>query len=246
MSNIVPLVLKDAQPLAPNTLHIRFEPLEAQALPFTPGHFVSLHFEHQGVAVRRSYSIATRTDTPADNRVLEIAISYVEGGKASEFFFQAEPGTPVGMSGPFGLLLLPEVLPARLVLVATGTGVAPYRAMLPRLAKELSAHPDKHVVLLYGSRTRAEELYAEEFKAFAAEHPNFRYVACVSREAPAEAHERQGYVQHQLAELAPDPEQDVFFLCGNPAMVDDVFAVLKEKSFGVKNVRREKYVFAAK
>lgn len=246
MSTIVPLVLKDRRVIAPNTLHMAFEPVEAIGLPFTPGHFVSLHFEHQGEAVRRSYSIATKTPTPQDNRVLEIAISYVDGGKASEFFFNAELGATLGMSGPFGLLVLPETLAERTFLVATGTGVAPYRAMLPRLAEELRAHPEKQVTLLYGCRTRAERLYAEEFEQFAAEHENFRYISCISREEPAQPSERKGYVQHQLEQLSPNPDSDMYFLCGNPAMVDDVFAVLKEKGFGVKNVRREKYVFSAK
>lgn len=246
MSNLIPLELKATRSLAPNTLHLVFERDEATPFAYTPGHFVSLHFEHRGEAVRRSYSIATSSDDPAGNPALEFAISFVPGGKASDFFFNAPLGTHIQMSGPFGLLLLPEELPKRMILVSTGTGVAPYRAMLPRLASELAAHPDKEVVLLFGCRRRGEELYGEEFRAFAAQHPNLRYYVALSREEPVEAHERKGYVQHTLAALSPRPETDMIYLCGNPPMVDEVFAGLKEQGFGVKNVRREKYVFAAK
>lgn len=246
MSNVVPLVVRAARSLAPSTLELRLEARDGSALPFTPGQFVSLHFEHQGEIARRSYSIATRTDTPEDNHIIDIAIAYVEGGKASEFFFKAEAGAELGMTGPFGLLVLPEEMPKRMVLVATGTGVAPYRSMLPRIRRELLAAPEKSVWLLFGCRRPAEALYADEFLALAAELPNFHYRVSVSREAPQQGHERKGHVQHQLAELAPNPNEDLFFLCGNPAMVDDVFSALKEQGFGVKNVRREKYVFSAK
>jgi ferredoxin-NADP reductase len=51
-------------------------------------------------------------------------------------------------------------------------------------------------------------------------------------------------VQTQLANLAPDPAQDMFYLCGNPAMIDEVFQGLKELNFTGRQVKREKYVFA--
>ncbi|MBI2379844.1 MAG: oxidoreductase [Gammaproteobacteria bacterium] len=246
MSQQRPLELVAKRELAPNTLSLQFRFIDGESFAYTPGHFVSLHFDYRGEPVRRSYSIATRNETPDAATELEFAISYVEGGKASDYFFAAEPGTRIGVSGPFGLLLLPDTLPERTFLIATGTGVAPYRAMLPRLAEELRAHPERQVVLLFGCRTRAERLYAEEFQAFAAQHPNFRYLACLSREEPQGERERHGHVQSALAEFAPVPERDMVYLCGNPPMVDEVFNALKEKGFGVKNVRREKYVFSAK
>ncbi|HRF83720.1 MAG TPA: ferredoxin--NADP reductase, partial [Pseudoxanthomonas sp.] len=70
------------------------------------------------------------------------------------------------------------------------------------------------VVLLLGARAPAELLYGDEFRAFAAAHPGFRFVPCFSRELPepgsAHAHPdvRHGYVQQHLAEFAPDPAAD--------------------------------------
>ena len=98
----------------------------------------------------------------------------------------------------------------RYLLIGTGTGVTPYRAMLPQLETQIRQRGVK-VVLLFGARTPVELLYGDEFRAFADKHPdNFRFVPCLSRELPAadssQAHAdvRHGYVQQFLEEFAPD------------------------------------------
>ena len=119
--------------------------------------------------------------------------------------------------------------------------------MLPDLAR-LMAERDLEVVLMLGARSPAELLYGEEFRAFADQHPRFRFVPCFSRELPgpdsphAHADVRQGYVQQHLGEFAPDPASDIAYLCGNPDMVDACFDALKEQGFGPARIRREKYV----
>jgi NAD(P)H-flavin reductase len=128
-------------------------------------------------------------------------------------------------------------------LIGTGTGVTPYRAMLPQLAQVMQAR-DVEVVLLFGARTPLELIYGEDFYAFAAEHPNFRFVPCFSRELPENPHPdaRQGYVQEALAEFAPSAEGDIAYLCGNPNMVDAAFELLKAAGLPIPHIRREKYV----
>ena len=75
-----------------------------------------------------------------------------------------------------------------------------------------------------------------------------RYLPCFSRELPAagspHAHPdvRHGYVQNVLPELAPDPDGDIAYLCGNPDMVDASFEALKATGLPVPMIRREKYV----
>jgi NAD(P)H-flavin reductase len=131
----------------------------------------------------------------------------------------------------------------RYLLIATGTGVTPYRAMLPQL-EALMAERGVEVVLLQGARTPGELLYGDDFRAFADTHPGFRFVPCFSRELPADPHAdvRQGYVQQQLAEFVPDPARDIAYLCGNPNMVDACFDALKEHGLPIPQIRREKYV----
>jgi NAD(P)H-flavin reductase len=115
--------------------------------------------------------------------------------------------------------------------------------MLPQLA-QLMAQREVEVVLLFGCRTPAELIYGEDFYAFAARHPGFRFVPCFSRELPADPHPdvRKGYVQEVLAEFAPSAERDIAYLCGNPNMVDAAFEALKGHGLPIPHIRREKYV----
>ncbi len=159
-----------------------------------------------------------------------------------------ELGGSVDASGPYGrFCLMPADANQRYLLIGTGTGITPYRAMLPQLAA-LMASRGLEVVLLQGARTPDELLYGDEFRAFAQAHPGFRYIPCFSRTLPpagspqAHADVRHGYVQNALSELAPDPAGDIAYLCGNPHMVDACFEALKTAGLPIPQIRREKYV----
>jgi ferredoxin-NADP reductase len=175
---------------------------------------------------------------------IEIAVSYVEGGAATRLLGELPVGGVIDASGPYGRFCLQEAdSHPRYLLLATGTGVTPYRAMLPQIEK-LLARGDREVVLLYGARTEAELLYGEEFEAFAQTHPGFIFHGCLSREARATPRptDRSGHVQNVLAELGPHAERDIAYLCGNPNMVDAAFTALKEFGLPVPQIRREKYI----
>jgi len=236
--------------LAPTVAHLSFERDDGQVLPCIPGQFLQVHFQlADGAEARRSYSIAVgrALDTPPDARV-DIAVSYVPGGAATALFEALQIGDRVEASGPFGrFCLYPNDANRRYLLVGTGTGVAPYRAMLPQLERQM-AQRGVSVVLLQGARNPVELLYGEEFRAFANAHPGFRYLPCLSRELPnagsphAHPDVRHGYVQNMFAELAPDPASDIAYLCGNPDMVDASFEALKDCGLPIPMIRREKYV----
>lgn len=245
-----PLKLVGKRMLAPSVAHLTFTRDDGQPLDFVPGQFIQVHFNYaDGTPTRRSYSLATIHDHalgPGD--AVEIAVSYVPGGAATALFEGLEPGGTVQASGPFGrFCLMPGDDNRRYLLIATGTGVTPYRSMLPLLEKAI-AERGIEVVLLFGARTPTELLYGDEFRAFAERHPGFRFVPCFSRElpAPGSAHAhadvRHGYVQQFLAEFAPDAQGDIAYLCGNPNMVDACFEALKEAGLPVPRIRREKYV----
>ncbi len=153
-------------------------------------------------------------------------------------------GGVIDASGPYGRFsLLANDANRRYLLVATGTGVTPYRAMLPQMEK-LLASGEREVVLVYGARNERELLYGEQFEAFAEAHPGFTFYSCLSREARAKPRprDRRGHVQQVLAELQPHAEHDIAYLCGNPEMVDQTFAALKEAGLPIAHIRREKYV----
>ena len=142
------LALKWSKKITPNIMHLAFVREDGEAFSFTPGEFLTFLFDTAEGLKRRSYSVAT---IPGNSSEIEIAISYLQGGVASEALFNLKPGETIKASGPFGRLILkPDEPFKRYILVATGTGVAPYRAMLPEIAQRLHNDPDLKVVLSGG------------------------------------------------------------------------------------------------
>ncbi|WP_052108278.1 ferredoxin--NADP reductase [Aerolutibacter daejeonensis] len=245
-----PLKLVSRRMLAPSVGHYVFLRDDGEPLDFIPGQFIQVHFDYaDGTPTKRSYSLATIHDHAlGPGEAVEIAVSYVPGGSATALFEGLPEGGAITASGPYGrFCLVPADTNRRYLLIATGTGVTPYRSMLPQL-ETLMRERGVEVVLLFGARTPAELLYGDEFRAFADAHPGFRFVPCFSRELPGEgtphahADVRHGYVQQTLAEFAPNPATDIAYLCGNPNMVDACFEALKAAGLAVPQIRREKYV----
>lgn len=250
MADHFTLRLVESFMLAPSVRHLVFERADGQPLKFQPGQFLQVHFHYDdGTPTKRSYSVATvgegsAPNVPAEVPRIEIAVSYVEGGAATKVLGNLQTGETVEASGPYGRFCLqPGDTRPRYLLLATGTGVTPYRAMLPQI-RQLLACGDREVVLLYGARSEAELLFGEEFEAFARDNPGFTFHGCLSRQPRAvpRPHDRQGHVQTVLAELAPHADRDIAYLCGNPDMVDAAFNALKDYGLPVAQIRREKYV----
>ncbi len=237
--------------LAANTIGLTFrvdQPIPEQpAFSFTAGQFVSIAFTANGEDAKRSYSIASAPRLAEEKGTIEIAIGLVPNGKASQYFTAMKPGDQCTMTGPFGVLTLPAPSkdePSRLVLAATGTGVAPYRSMLPELKE--CADQGTRIHLLMGARTRQDLFYQDDFQTLANSSENVIYETCLSREQATDASkgELTGYIQDRLKILSLMPGQDLVYLCGNPAMIDDNLKLLAELGFGPRQIKREKYTFS--
>lgn len=235
------LILQEKIDLSENTQHFRFAVDAPEAFVYKAGQFISLHIEKDGKDHRRNYSIA---NSPSNDDVIEMAMSYVPNGMASTLLYNLQPGDTLQASGPYGMFTLKDLEPPkRYILIGTGTGITPYRSMLPELETMLKNNETK-VVILQGVRAPQDLLYGGDFVEFAAKSNNASFQACYSREYPAQAqgYEFSGYVQDHLQELNIDPEGDIAYLCGNPNMVDDAFTKLQELGLDRKKIRREKYL----
>ena len=238
-----PLKLIDSRMLASDVRHLVLQRSDGEAMNYIPGQFLQIHFEVNGAPSKRSYSLANPPAADNSHHSVEIAVSYVKGGAATALLSELELGGEIMGSGPYGrFCLMDGDKNARYLLIGTGTGITPYRAMVPKLA-ELMQTRNVQVAVIQGARTHAELLYGEEFQAFANAHPNFCYFACTSREAVGGyVGDRAGHVQSVFAELNLDSAGDIAYLCGNPNMVDESFTQLKDAGFPVPAVRREKYI----
>jgi ferredoxin-NADP reductase len=237
--NTFPLRLEAARKVTPSILHLEFRRADGEAFDYVPGQFINVHFEHEGDPLHRSYSVA---NSPEATDTIQIAVSPVQDGLATRLLFGLAPGDEVTGSGPYGRFVLRDDPPCRYVLVGTGTGVTPYRAMLPELERRLLQ--GSQADLLLGVWNPDELLYGGDFLALAERCSAFRFHACYSRAMPESPRpfESRGYVQSHFDALGLDPASDVVYLCGNPNMIDEAVVNLKERGFTLKQLRREKYL----
>lgn len=236
-----PITLQNAFMLSPRTKHLIFQCDQTPAFSYLPGQFITIHFEHDNKMFRRSYSIA---NVPSQNNTIEIAAGFMAGGPGTNLLFNLKPGETLQASGPYGRLTLKDEIPKRYVLVATSTGITPYRAMMATLIQRMENHPDLQILILQGVQNRGDILYLDEWKALVEQYPQVTFFACLSQEdkTTLSPNEYAGYVQHLFPELNLKPEQDLIYLCGNPAMIDAAFLLLKEQGFNTQHIIREKYI----
>jgi CDP-4-dehydro-6-deoxyglucose reductase len=226
-------VLLRARDLTPEVRELTLLP--DASLPHAPGQWVSLKIPRGDELLARSYSVASAA---RDDGAFELAVTRVEGGPGSTFLHAMMPGEGVQVGPPMGFFTLPEALDHPLLFVATGTGLAPLRAMLQHLARTGREVP---VTLVLGVRTARDLLYDDELRALAASSAWFRYVPTLSRpDAGWTGH--TGYVQDHLAALVPTLPGCHAYVCGLNAMLKDVRATLKgDLGFTRERIHTERY-----
>jgi CDP-4-dehydro-6-deoxyglucose reductase len=218
--------------IAPEVRHFVFEVPGVQQLHFKPGQFVSFNETLHGKNITRPYSIVS---LPDGNR-FELCLNLVEAGVFTPHLFAMQPGDSIEMSAPLGFFVIRD--PAKeAVFIATGTGIAPFRAMTPHYL----SHPHANqLTLLFGVRHEPTIYYRDHFDALAGKYPDFRFWPTLSR-AESSWTGRTGHVQTHLVEAVGDRRDLDVYICGLKAMVDDVRAILKGLGFDRKRIVFEKY-----
>lgn len=225
------------EPLSPSVIGLRLACVDREPLTFVPGQWVNLHVAAGGEVEKRPYSIASAPDSGAPD-AFELAITLVEDGHVSGALHAMQPGDMLLMDGPYGFFTREDHEADDALLVGTGTGVAPLRAMLQAALAQQSG---PRLTLLFGCRTPEDLLYRAEFEALAAQHARFRFEPTLSR-AESSWTGRRGYVQTHLPELIPALGRPHVYVCGLSNMVNAVRAALKETlAYNRKQIHTERY-----
>jgi CDP-4-dehydro-6-deoxyglucose reductase len=163
---------------------------------------------------RRSYSIA---NAPEQEGVLELHIRRVPGGRfTGQVFEQMKVKDILRFQGPIGTFFLREESDKPVILIASGTGFAPIKAIVEHMLAQNIIRPLR---LYWGCRARAD-LYLPDLPAnWAAKHPHIRYVPVLSA-ADADWQGRTGFVHQAVMADYPDLSQHEVYACGNPAMIE--------------------------
>lgn len=202
---------------------------------FEPGQFTNLGLPGQP-SMRRAFTIAS---APAERRHLEFYVNRVDDGRFTPLLWQLEPSAPLWLdSRVYGRFTLEEIAAdADLLMIGTGTGIAPYLAML-----RAYAHVERwrRCLLLESARRSVDLGYRSELEALAARDPRFGYRPTLTREPEGSGWSGlRGRVQtwldparfEDLAGAPLDPSRWHVFLCGNPAMIADVTQLLAPLEF---------------
>jgi len=201
----------EKQPLNNDVIQLKLKCHDS--ISFKPGQFVNLK-KPDGLS--RSYSVA---NTPNEDNILEFHIRSLPGGQFSQWAKnELEVGEQIPVSEPKGdCFYIPERQDQGLLLIGTGTGLAPLLGIIKDALAQQHSGP---IHLLHGSRNKKGLYHIDEMKTLAEQYPNFHYTACVSGEMP-----EKDFEQGRVNEIALNKINDLkgwrVYLCGHPEMVND-------------------------
>ena len=216
-----------------------FKPDDPTITSFEPGQYAELAFPEltteKGKLIRRQYSIAS---APSDDRGFEFYIVLVPEGALTPKLWELQVGGRVWINpkckGKFTLDPVPDG--KDLVMIATGTGLAPFLSMWRRYNQE---NRWRRFIVIHGARYECDLGYRAELEKLAGENESFFYIPTLTREESKDWQGHRGRVPTVLEdghyeEIVGAPfcaEECHVFLCGNPQMIDDLEVSLAERGF---------------
>ena len=201
-----------------DVIDVRFGLVQPPRLTFQAGQFLTLPVgrDADGQPIRRSYSIASRSDQGEEVRFI---IRVIPGGIASDYFVQLPLGAEVEMTGAHGFFVLAPHHPGDVVFGATGTGIAPVMPMLV----ELTARQDKEAgrrFVHWGVRHESDLFLTDEIQA-ACDAAGATLYTYLSR--PGDSWKGlAGRITDPLLAQRPSLIEPSFYLVGNGGMIADV------------------------
>lgn len=211
----LPCRIQSLERLSEDVLRVILRLPPNQKLDYHPGQYIDVIGKD---GLRRSYSVA---NAPVIDMSIELHIRRVPEGAMSQYWFEeAKTNDLLRLNGPLGTFFLRDVSGMDLILLVTGTGMAPIKAMLEGLATGPRARLPRSISVYWGGRIR-QDLYWNPAEAGLA----LRYVPVLSRGDSSWAGAR-GHVQQAVLQSGATLEDAVVYACGSLAMIDDARAQL--------------------
>ncbi|MCE4558036.1 FAD-binding oxidoreductase [Roseateles cellulosilyticus] len=229
----LPCRIQSIDPLAHDVMRVTLRLPPTSALEFLPGQYVDI-IGAEGL--RRSYSIA---NAPRADKQIELHIREVTDGAMSRYWFQqAKINDLLRLRGPLGTFFLRGQAGKDLVLMATGTGIAPVKAILESLPS-LPADMQPRSVSVYWGGRHPQDLYWH-----LAERPGLRFVPVLSRAGGDWAGER-GHVQDVMLREHVYLADTLVYACGSDAMIHGAQAQLHAAGLPDRRFHSDAFVCSA-
>ena len=229
-----PCRVQALQRMSANVLIVTLRLPPASEFNFHPGQYVDVIGPG---GLRRSYSVA---NAPSADKLIELHVRQVDGGAMSAYWFdQARVNDLLRLQGPRGTFFLRDMAGTDLVFLATGTGIAPVKAMLDGLRIVPKTEQPASISIYWGGRTR-EDLYWHP----AVTELGLRFVPVLSRADVTWKGER-GYVQNVLLSDRADTSNMLVFACGSDAMIHSANEQLRAAGVPSERFHSDAFVCSA-
>lgn len=228
----LPATVQRIESYCDDVIHLTLA-LPAQGLDYVPGQYMNVMLPD---GETRSFSMAS---APAGNLV-DFHVRRIPGGRYTDHWLgQARAGAHVEIEAPLGVFSYHEEDWRPLIMMATGTGIAPIKAILESLLDNEDCPP---VTLYWGMRTEADLYLRDEIEAWTGRLYEFNFVPVLSRAGPA-WQGRRGHVQQAVIEDHQDLSEHAIYLCGAPQMIQQARRLLAERGASLDHMYSDSFTF---
>jgi NAD(P)H-flavin reductase len=234
LPDVLTLPIRSVTATTPSTRLLR---LDLGAIPFAFVSGQAALIGAHGQTQRRPYSIASSPDDARRHGRIEFLLKVDSAGLAGFHLPQLERGARVDLEGPIGAFTLPDATAPAYLFVAGGTGIAPLRAMLRHLIAIGERTP---IAVLYSARTALEFAYRGELERLA-RRGLIRLMLTVTGDIDAEWSGERGRIGLRQLEAILPSRDALAFVCGPPALVDDVPPLLRQQGLRSNQIRIEEW-----
>jgi CDP-4-dehydro-6-deoxyglucose reductase len=213
----MPSRVSSLEKVSPDVMIVKLQLPANDTLRYHAGQYVEFILRD---GARRSYSMA---NAPHNGPGVELHVRHMPGGKFTDHVFTAMKEKEIlRVEGPFGSFFLREDSGKPMILLASGTGFAPIKALVEHMQFKGITRP---ATLYWGGR-RPVDLYMDEWvRARCAEMPQLKYVPVISNALPEDNWTgRTGFVHKAVMEDFPDLSGHQVYACGAPVVVDSARA----------------------
>lgn len=227
----VPCRIDSLTRLADNVVEVVLRVPPTGKLNYLPGQYLDVIGEG---GLRRSYSIA---NAQREDGKLELQIREVEQGMMSQYWFgSAKHNDLLRLEGPLGTFCLRDKEAGTIVFLATGTGIAPVKAMLEQLLGNPELAAGKKIYVYWGGRHPGDIYWTPQLEGLNAE-----FIPVLSR-AHADWPGRTGYVQKALLDDGIELADAVIYACGSEDMIHSARDALTAAGLPAKHFYSDAFV----
>ena len=224
----MPARVAQLEQLSPDVMRVKLQLPANDVIQYHAGQYVEFILRD---GARRSYSMANAPHTLIEGGapMVDLHIRHMPGGKFTDHVFGAMKEKEIlRIEGPYGSFHLRDESPKPIVLLASGTGFAPIKAIIEHMQ---FMGITRDTVLYWGGR-RPQDLYLDGWvKAQLADMPHLKYVPVVSDALPEDQWQgRTGFVHRAVLEDLPDLSGHQVYACGAPVVVDSARKDYVEKA----------------